>query len=131
MFFRMKLKSKFEISYVYSTLRIFHTLHFPHSSFSTLLIFHTPHFPHSSFTTLLIFHTPHFPHSSFSTLHIFHTPHSAIHTPLNPPNPISGGPEAISLFINTKFAEASLSSLMKNKKRIQHLFLGLAMPLKH
>ena len=55
---------------------IFHTPHFPHSSFSTLLIFHTPHFPHSSFSTLLIFHTPHIPHSSFSTLR----------TPRFPPN---------------------------------------------
>ena len=70
--------------YIFSTLLIFHTPHFPHSSFSTLRIFHTPHFPHSSFSTLLIFHTPHFPHSSFSTLLIFHTPHfphSALRTP--------------------------------------------------
>ena len=29
------------------------------SSFSTLRIFHTPHFPHSAFSTLRIFHTPH------------------------------------------------------------------------
>ena len=53
-----------------------------HSAFSTLLIFHTLHFPHSAFTTdsvystLLIFHTPHFPRSLFSTLLI-----SALHTP--------------------------------------------------
>ena len=62
----------------FSTLLIFHTPLFPHSSFSTLHIFVTPHFPHSSFSTLLIFHTPHFPHSSFSTLLIFHTPHNRI-----------------------------------------------------
>ena len=39
--------------------RIFHTPHFPHSSFSTLRIFHTPRFLHS-----LFFHTPHFLHSA-------------------------------------------------------------------
>ena len=55
-------------------------------SFSTLRIFHTPHFPHSAFSTLLIFHTPHFPHPAFSTLLIFHTPHSALGTPRFPPN---------------------------------------------
>ena len=35
-------------------------------------IFHSPHFPHSTFSTLLIFHTPHFPHSALSTLRVFH-----------------------------------------------------------
>ena len=59
----------------FSTLRIFHSPHFPHSAFSTLLIFHTPHFPHSTLSTLRTFHTPHFPHSALSTLLIFHTPH--------------------------------------------------------
>ena len=54
---------------------IFHTPHFPHSSFSTLLIFHTPHFPHSSFSTLpfstlRIFHTPHFLHSALLVFHL-------------------------------------------------------------
>ena len=37
----------------FHTLRIFHTPHFPYSSFSTLRTFHTPHFPHSA---LLVFH---------------------------------------------------------------------------
>ena len=36
-------------------------------------VFHTPHFPHSSFSTLLIFTNP--------TLRIFHTPHT--HFPPN------------------------------------------------
>ena len=48
---------------------IVHTSHFLHSSFSTLRIFHTPHFPHSAF-----------PYSTFSTLRIFHTPHSSFST---------------------------------------------------
>ena len=61
--FILKLKCS-----TFSTLRIFHTPHFPHSSFSTLLIFHT----------LRIFHTPHFSHPSFSTLRIFHTPYSTL-----------------------------------------------------
>ena len=59
-----KVRRKIEIFFAFSTLRIFHTPHFPHSAFSTLHIFHTPHFPHPSFSTLRIFHTP---HSSFST----------------------------------------------------------------
>ena len=53
--------------------------------FSTLRIFHTPHFLHSTFSTLRIFYTPHFPHSAFSTLRTPHsalrTPHSALRTP--------------------------------------------------
>ena len=64
----------------FSTLRIFHTPHFPHSAPSTLLIFHTPHFPHSALSTLRILHTPHLPHSTFSTLRTFHTPHPAFST---------------------------------------------------
>ena len=47
-----------------TTLRIFHTPHFPHL-FSTLHIFHTPHFPHSPF------HTQHFPDLTFATLNVF------------------------------------------------------------
>ena len=61
--------SRFFYKFVNIPLRIFHTPHFPHSSFSTLLIFHTPHFPHSSFSTLRIFHTPHFPHSALRIIH--------------------------------------------------------------
>ena len=75
MFVNFILKWKIEIFYSFSTLRIFHTPHFPHSAFSTPRIFHTPHFPHPAFSTLRIFHTPHFPHPAFSTLCIFHTPH--------------------------------------------------------
>ena len=49
-------------------LIIFYTPHCLHSSFSTLRIFHTLHFPHSTFhpphPTLLIFYTPHPAYSS-------------------------------------------------------------------
>ena len=55
-------------SSAFSTLYIFHTPHFPHSTFSTLHVFHPPHLPHSSSSTLLIFYTPHFLHSLFFTL---------------------------------------------------------------
>ena len=48
-----RVKRKIEIFYAFSTPRIFHTPHFPHSSFSTPRIFHTPHFPHSA---LRVFH---------------------------------------------------------------------------
>ena len=47
-----------------TTLRIFHTPHFPHL-FSTLHIFHTPHFPHSPF------HTQHFPDLTFARFIVF------------------------------------------------------------
>ena len=43
--FSPHLKWKIEIFYAFSTLRIFHTLHFPHPSFSTSLT------PHSTFST--------------------------------------------------------------------------------
>ena len=68
----------------FSTLRIFLTPHFPHSTFSTLRILYTPHFLHSALSTLRIFYTPHFLHSELSTLRIFYTPHflhSALRTP--------------------------------------------------
>ena len=54
-------KNKGEISlfnFPFCKLFIFHTPHFPHSTFSALRIFHTPRFPHSAFSTLC---TPHFP----------------------------------------------------------------------
>ena len=51
-------ETEIEIFYAFSTPRIFHTRHFPHSAFSTPRIFHTPHFPHSA---------PRTPHSAFST----------------------------------------------------------------
>ena len=80
---------------------IFHTPHFPHSSFSTLLIFHTPHFPHSSFSTLLIFHTPHIPHSSFSTLR----------TPRFPPNRNFESPSKPYLFSGCNCCKPEADSL--------------------
>ena len=48
---KLKLKLKIEIFYAFSTLRIFHTLHFPHSSFSTPRIFYTPRFLHRALCT--------------------------------------------------------------------------------
>ena len=43
---------------VFSTLCIFHRLHFLHSAFPTLCIIHTPHFPHSTFSTLRTLYNP-------------------------------------------------------------------------
>ena len=77
--------------FLFTTLRIFYTSQFPHSSFHTPYFplkrrfWYTPHVLHSSFT-LRIFHTPRFVHStrlpsSFSTfrfLYSSHFPHSAL-----------------------------------------------------
>ena len=74
-------------AFPHAILLIFHTPHFPYSSFSTLRIFHTPHFPYSSFSIVRTFHTPHFPYSALRTPHsALRTPHSALRTPRFPFN---------------------------------------------
>ena len=55
-----------ELHYLLISYWNWNVLHFPHSAFSTLRSFHTPHFPHSHFPPST-FSTPCTLHSVFST----------------------------------------------------------------